>query len=371
MPEATEPQEGYVDPNVLTTIPTGHVPWPSIEDFPHMTASVRRINLPFSDVRFHAKIKLHGTNAAIRFKNGKIFYQSRSNDITPESDNYGFAKAMSALEIDFQNTQLFQISRLSPDAVYIVYGEWAGSSIQKGVALSKVEKGFHVFAIRQIFSWPEGVQDRLYDEPEDISYFLSSMNEDLTEAAPPFLKGVYVIPWYEDGVSQEYRMDFTVPSSVNAQIERINALVDQIGVSDPYVKSLYNEDGTGEGLVFYPIVERTTEHYPTEMFRRLSFKAKSEAHRVKKTSAAVKLLVEKPEGVSDFVSMFVTEARCLQILQSHCNNERIARQIGPFIKGMLADIEKESVQEREASGLDWKTLQGDISAACRKWMMPF
>lgn len=70
--------------------------------------------------------KIDGTNACIVIENGEIYAQSRTRIITPENDNFGFAKWVHA----------------NKDALINVlgegrhYGEWWGKGIQRGYRLA-------------------------------------------------------------------------------------------------------------------------------------------------------------------------------------------------------------------------------------------
>jgi hypothetical protein len=370
------------DESRLQTMPKGHVPWPSIEGLEHTLGNVRRIGLPLDkEVAFKAKIKLHGTNAAIRLNpDGSVSLQSRSNDVSVEADNYGFARAFasSGLSLGITNPE---------GTVVVIYGEWAGGSIQRGVSLTKLPPAFYVFAIRVIKpDEDDEPHDLLLVEPDQIQKFLDwiKANADQPQGENPF--PMRVLPWYEfaDG-NLSVRLNLVNVASTNAEIEKINAEIEKIEKVDPYVASI--SDGTalgaGEGLVFYPtgiaemedrtfkIDEDADEVFVamrTTVFRRLSFKAKGEQHRVKASSAAVKTLVEKPAGVSEFATMFVTPARCEQMLQQ-VGGDRSMKGIGPFLKAVMADVEKESKLEMEAGGLTWKQVAGDVTAAAKAWFM--
>ncbi|MDP7733689.1 RNA ligase family protein [Mycobacterium paragordonae] len=80
--------------------------------------------------------KIDGTNAAVIItEDGEVGAQSRNRLITPESDNFGFAKWV------YENEHvLFEI--LGPG---YHYGEWWGSGIQRGYGLEKGEKRFSLF----------------------------------------------------------------------------------------------------------------------------------------------------------------------------------------------------------------------------------
>ena len=104
------------------------------------------------DMEYHGKevvnltgtVKIHGTNAAIGYdiQTKELFVQSRNNIITVEKDNAGFAMYVE------QNKQFFKehfehlAKDLNVDTGFksiILYGEWAGNNIQKGVAINEVE----------------------------------------------------------------------------------------------------------------------------------------------------------------------------------------------------------------------------------------
>lgn len=106
----------------------------------------------FPTVRFYGTVKAHGTNAAIRqdTADSELLYQSRERVITPLDDNAGFAGYMTSnLEELTTYIYLLRVSfDIEPHQPIIVYGEWCGGSIQKGVALSQLEKMFVVFAVR-------------------------------------------------------------------------------------------------------------------------------------------------------------------------------------------------------------------------------
>lgn len=79
--------------------------------------------------------KLDGTNAAVQvLEDGRLVFQSRKRIITPEEDNFGFAR---------WGTE--HASELLSLGVGIHYGEWWGSGINRGYGLTKGEKRFSLF----------------------------------------------------------------------------------------------------------------------------------------------------------------------------------------------------------------------------------
>jgi hypothetical protein len=79
--------------------------------------------------------KIDGTNASIRItEDGQFLTGSRSRWITPEDDNYGFAK--------WANEHKEELLTLG---VGTHFGEWWGSGCQRGYGLTKGEKRWSLF----------------------------------------------------------------------------------------------------------------------------------------------------------------------------------------------------------------------------------
>lgn len=81
--------------------------------------------------------KIDGTNAQVHVTDeGEVLAGSRSRYITPEEDNFGFAKWVAA------NREALQM--LGPGRHF---GEWWGSGVQRGYGLTKGEKRFSLFNV--------------------------------------------------------------------------------------------------------------------------------------------------------------------------------------------------------------------------------
>lgn len=80
--------------------------------------------------------KIDGTNAAVGIlEDGCLYAQSRKRLITPDDDNFGFARWAYDNAEDLFDT-------LGPG---LHFGEWWGSGIQRGYGLEKGEKRFSLF----------------------------------------------------------------------------------------------------------------------------------------------------------------------------------------------------------------------------------
>ena len=113
-----------------------------------------KIVASFPTVEFYGTTKIHGTNASFRqdYHGGEILFQSRERVIDPISDNAGFASHFyhSRDEIKVILEYIRRYSNQKPDAKVVLYGEWAGKGIQKGVAVNELEKQFYIFGCKII-----------------------------------------------------------------------------------------------------------------------------------------------------------------------------------------------------------------------------
>jgi hypothetical protein len=312
---------------------TDFIKFTSIEKFSDIWKMAQRHNL---GKHFHRpKVKLHGTNAGIRIVDGIVVFQKRTEDVTPLADNAGFASW--AMGVDWKL-----------DRNIIIYGEWAGPGVQKSDAVSGIpQKMFFVFSILLL---DVGVDEPNYViEPEEIAKFLPENDR------------IHVIPWHSDPV------ELDTDSSDGARLygKFLEEEVDKIGERDPYIFEKFGVDGSGEGLVsalWVPEGIVRVEHYNTYVF-----KVKSEAHRVQKTKSPASIHVEIPDSVRSFGTMFVTEARCQQMVDEHCGGDFAPKNIGVFLKNLNADILKESKNEFVELGVDWKVVAKVINNLGVSW----
>ena len=117
------------------------LPFPSIEQYRNVIRTVneraKRYGAPVPSLKFHGTVKLHGTNAAIvsNLATGQVWTQSRTQIITPENDNAGFAQFVSNEQAAFMDL-LPTASRVAGEFGYnsgsetlAIYGEWCGGNI--------------------------------------------------------------------------------------------------------------------------------------------------------------------------------------------------------------------------------------------------
>jgi len=319
------------------------IKFPSIEKFSDVNAMVKRA-FEIEDrptVTYRGKVKLHGTNAAIVVSSdGIIKGGKRTGLVSIDNDNAGFANWLETVK---------QYITPMDGTTFIIYGEWAGPGVQKGVAVSQIEKkAFFPFSVY----FPE-TNVWVY-EPDNIKlYVMDTPN-------------TYVLPWS----TSEFVVDFRLHSSMEKFTSDISLLVDDCDKSDPFIKEKFGIDGIGEGFVFYPADGWLTKGEHKKYRSQYLFKAKGESHSNSKVSKFKALVAIDPiilAGTETFTTQFVTEARCEQGLVEACNGELNSKNIGPFMGWVGADVKKESVNELEASGLEWRVVAKSVAQASRDW----
>lgn len=287
-----------------------------------------------AQLRYRQKIKLHGTNAAVRVNGSEVSFQKRRSDVTIGADNAGFA---------FWASHIDWFTSVAAEN-YIIDGEWAGPGVQKSDAVTMTDKKrFYVFGIRDL-----DTGNTIYD-PELIQPYV------------PVHEDIIVLPYY-GGFFDVFNDDH---ASKKFYAESVNKMVDQIGESDPFIKELFNVEGAGEGLVCFPTTEEG--FIATDVYNTFVFKGKSEAHRVQKTKVAAKVAVDIPDCAFEFIDSFVTPNRMRQMIDEHFGGSFESKNIGPFIKAVSEDVMKESTEELAASGLEWKQVNKLLSKRAVEW----
>lgn len=320
------------------------VPWTEIDLFHNVRRTFIALK-PAGDpkVRYRGKVKLHGTNAAIqKLSDGTIECQSRTQVLSLENDNAGFARWVDGVKAEWSR-------RLAPGQV--VFGEWCGPGIMKGVAVSAIaKKVFAVFAVLETLH-PAG--PRLIIEPEEIALKVPAAV-------------AYVLPWHE---GSEIEVDWLeTPETLEPVTARINALVEAVETCDPWVKRTFGVEGTGEGLVFYPQGQTTPEATYLRMF-----KAKGEAHRVVKAKVAAQVNPDAAASLEAFAELVLPEARLEQgataIMLDGARFKYDNKRVGAFLGWITKDVEKETKGELAASGLDPKQAAKAVTDRARKWYL--
>lgn len=307
--------------------------WPSINKFSDVYRHAQRTGTEMVTLR--GKIKLHGTNAAIRIKDNILTGQKRSSDVAVGDDNAGFAAWLSKVNY-------------IGDAFYndvIIFGEWAGPGVQAGDAVAGIEnKKFFVFALAS------ADMTQVVLEPAEIQEVIDGAFGDHPD--------ILVLPWY----SEPTTINMMIQSQAQDFVTEQTRIVDEvISVEDPYIKQMFGVSGVGEGLVFYAL-DRGEE------WAGWMFKIKSETHSVNSSKKRDHVAPERPAGVDDFIEMFFTENRFEQMLNESLDGVADRKRTGDFLKAVMSDVHKESVNEMELVDFEWKDVAKYSVVKTKNWL---
>ena len=348
---------------------TKHISFPSIEQFRNVVKHVRDRakfhQVPVPTITFVGTVKLHGTNAAIcNYVDPKsdveIWAQSRSNVITPESDNAGFAKFVvenNSVLIDLCDSVRDYIEGepfMKKENIIAIYGEWCGSGIQKGVAISQLPKMFVIFAIAIIDASE-------IDQNGNVKY--NWLSRDQIEAITDIVEFPSNIKSIYDFDTWEIDIDFNSPESVQNQLGRFTEEVER---RCPVGAALGSE-GTGEGIVWKAANCETTGF----RYDDLIFKVKGEKHSVTRVKTLASVDIEKVNSIKEFVDSVLTDARVEQAVavMREQGMEPVVENTGAFLKWIGGDVIKEDSDTMEANGLDRKEVMPVLNREARQKYM--
>ena len=296
--------------------------------------------------------KLHGTNAGIGFDcyNDKIWYQSRENVLEEGKDNAQFRQTFveheSALRDAF-STLARQLQLECLDQI-VIFGEWCGQGIQKGVAISELPKMLVLFGFRIYRDNGDGYDTGPY-YPADV---LAGLFTDIP--------GIRYITEFS---MRMIEIDFEKPELVhNEMVELCTQIEDECPVGKAFGVS-----GVGEGFVAIPAF---TAHSNDSNYW---FKVKGEKHSVSKVKTLAAVDVEAVNNLREFIANTVTEARLEQGLQNLINEQQKPfdmTSLGDTIRWVVGDIIKEESDTMAASNILPKSIGGPVATAVKKWFIP-
>lgn len=339
--------------------------WPSINQFRnvirHVQQQTRYVgkgengeavfdhSKPLPTLRFLGTTKLHGTNAAVSYDTltKKITYQSRERVLTLEQDNAGFMLAQKKHEDLWR--ELFEACPDYPTNI-TYYGEWCGRGIQKGVAVSELDKMFVIFGYREDYDDGTHRYFRYHSEDEDYSEFAEEIK----------IPGVYDI----DTVGPTYTVDIDFNYPELAQQKMIDLTL-EVERECPVGKH-FGVSGVGEGIVWACWEPGWSGDTGTWL------KSKGSAHSTSKVKTLAPVDVEAVENTRQFVESVVTEARLEWALSNLITEQLLSVEMsnmGAFIRTVIADVMKEESDIIVANGLDIKKINSAISNKARPWFI--
>lgn len=329
------------------------------------TTTTTAAHIPLPKVTFTGTVKLHGTNAGIGLKpDGTLWAQSRRRVVYPGSDNAGFASFVVAHEGELR-AAAEELLRPQDEAV-IVFGEWCGRGIQKGVALSQLERCFVVFGVAHVVKLAADAGDEADTDEEEAAEEGLKAEWDQEAAAKLRLPAASVFNVHD---TPTYKCTVDL-ADVGATEAEIKAVTEAVGSECPFGK-LFGVSGVGEGIVW----RGSYLHPATGKRVALTFKSKCEqyavltsAPKVSKSEAKAKKKVKEHE----FAVRATPEARLVQ------GWEVLAEKLGgvvmitpkhtrDFLTWVVEDVVREEEGTIVAEGLDAKAVRKAVGSLSATW----
>lgn len=310
----------------------------SIENKTAYDISVRDTNCFFVN-----DVLVHNSNACFAFNDEDgLWVQSRENIITPQSDNAGCAFYVESHKEAFMGIINKVKERYSIDtSVYTIciYFEWAGKGIQKGVAISNIEKSAFII----------GIKIAKLNDATFVNYWVDSSGfSDITNR-------IYNIT---DFKMYEIDVDFNTPQlSQNKIIEMTLEVEDECPVGKSFGFS-----GIGEGIVFSYISN-------SQLY---IMKSKGEKHSAKSKVNTLKPVDDaKINKTIEVVNKICPAWRLEQMLEKQFDliNGGVIdiKKLGDYIKLVINDIIKEETDVLSEAGLEPKDISKYVSEIARKY----
>lgn len=295
----------------------------------------------YPKLKFIGTVKIHGTNACIGSHEDDVWYQSRERIITPESDNAGFATAMTVIP-DQINDLFSQIRKHNIDKgehPVLIFGEWCGGNVQAGVGVTGLPKMFVVFSIKVNDQW--------------------LTREDFAKIVFPNEQKIFSI---YDFPTWEIEIDFALPTLVQNQLGELTLAVE----AECPVAKYFGNQGIGEGIVWKCVAPFYNES-------RYWFKVKGEKHSVSKVKTLAPVDVEKVQSMNELIETVLTENRLKQGIDKlrEMGKEISEKSTGDYIRWIHGDIVKEELDRIVASGFEPKDLGKPVSTKARQWFFSY
>jgi len=219
-----------------------------------------------------------------------------------------------------------------------LYGEWCGKGIQKGVAISELDKMFVLFGLK------------VYDIESDISTWI---------ALPEIYFKEHRIFNINSFKTFSIDIDFSRPEFYqNTLVE----LTEQVENECPVAKH-FGVSGIGEGIVW-------SINHPK--YGNIRFKTKGEKHSASKVTKIASVDMEQIENIDKFVEYAVTESRLNQGIEyvfTQKGEQLDIKKLGDFLRWVMNDTIKEESDTLAANNLEPKDIGKKVSDKARKWFM--
>ena len=292
---------------------------------------------------FKGTVKLHGTNAAVCYTNCVgLWVQSRENIIeSGKNDNAGCASAVEQNKSQWLKIIAELAKRYSIDLdqnIISIYYEWAGKGIQKGVAISELDKAAYIFSYFRVTP----------HNAEKPSIWLSTNNINDKE------NNIFNI---EDFKTYSIKIDFNEPERIQNDL---NILTLEVEDECPVANAL-GIKGVGEGIVWEAIYEDT----------KYTFKVKGEKHSKSPVKTLNPVDLEKLDKIDKCVEQITSTTRFNQALTEvfGIDFEKTIdiKKIGDYLRWVGQDTIKEEADIIAEHGFEPKDVMGKVQQKAKMY----
>ena len=287
-------------------------------------------------ITFKGTIKLHGTNAGICYSPEEgLFAQKRSSLLQKDhlQAHFGFNEYVQVTQKDniLQLVNSLYSQYCKEGEQIILYGEWAGQGIQKGVSISELPKSFYLFDCK------------VYNKNEDSHKWLDVSSFDKIDI--PNFYNIF------DFINLKMDIDFNQPQYHQNDLINYTNDVEKLCPVAAMFKSL----GTGEGIVWTGFLDD----------QKLIFKVKGEKHSVSKVKTLASVDPEVLKNVEAFVEYACTPNRIEQGIQETSSETK--KDTPKLLKWVANDIISEEQLELKSNNLEWKQVAKDCNNRVKEY----
>ena len=302
-----------------------------------------------SEIEFEGTVKLHGSNAGVTSVPGEPMQAQSRKQLIDETGLSGFGSFVAQNEslLRWLIDEVMLAHDVQCTSTVVLFGEWCGGNIQKGVALTHLPKQFVVY---EMYVLPSEHAGPLTEDTYERCTKLPA-RFDPTPALDE--AGIYCINRV-DPIRVTVQVDN--PDSVHAALDLFERVTNEAGALCPWGKT-FGVEGVGEGWVWSPT------DIELRRFSDNTFKTKAEAFKnpAGAPGSGKKVKSVLPPGASqsltEFAQRFITQARLEQAAKEVVDEGDVvsARHIGKLIKWVTTDLLQEEPEEIAAL----KTALGD------------
>lgn len=300
-------------------------------------------NKALPTITIEGTVKLHGANCSVVLTRKGIFYPQSKETLLDEKVNCDKFYQFAMEREEFFRTLLasYLVDTANDVEAVVLYGEWCGPKIQKGVAISQIEEPiFAVFDVRLIDSTYEKggtgfINTKLhkFHRPENRVYSIHSMK------------------------TFEIKMDIANPELSQAQLVEYTSQVEK---ECPFAKEL-GIVGRGEGIVW-------SIFYNGIKWR---MKVKGQKHSSTKVKVLANPDFEKIESIAKFIEYAFTTNRLEQgisVLKQR-GIEITKENTEHFVRWVFSDVIKEEKDTMDKNGITTKDIAKKGNYLIRQFYM--